>query len=113
MKDNFIQKCFQVHCSDNVATALDELKPGPARINGDSLERQIEVLEKIPRGHKIAIKDISKGEKIIKYGITIGVATKDIKKGFWVHLHNMKSLYDEGSSKLDLITGAPTDTKYD
>lgn len=113
MKDNFIQMCFQVHCSDNVATALDELKPGVARVNGDSMEGQVEVLEKIPRGHKIAIKDISKGEKIIKYGITIGVATQDIKKGFWVHLHNMKSQYDERSSKLDFVKGALTDTKYD
>lgn len=39
--------------------------------------------------HKMAIKDIAKGEQIIKYGFSIGYATEDIRKGDWVHIHNM------------------------
>ncbi len=49
----------------------------------------------IPAGHKIALKDISRGEKIIKYGEVIGVAKEDIKKGDWVHVHNVKSNLDQ------------------
>ena len=42
-------------------------------------------------GHKWAIKDIQKGENIIKYGSPIGHATCDIKQGEHVHTHNLKT----------------------
>jgi len=42
-------------------------------------------------GHKYAIRDISCGENIIKYGNPIGHATADIKKGEHIHTHNMKT----------------------
>ncbi|WP_223551912.1 UxaA family hydrolase [Aestuariivivens sp. NBU2969] len=45
----------------------------------------------IALGHKIAAKDINEGEKIIKFNMSIGSATQDIKMGEHVHLHNMKS----------------------
>lgn len=44
-------------------------------------------------GHKIARKSILQGEKIIKYGVSIGSATKDITLGEHVHMHNIKSDY--------------------
>ncbi len=49
----------------------------------------------IPAGHKYALKDIKKGETVIKYGQIIGRASKDIKKDEWVHTHNVKSHLDE------------------
>lgn len=54
-------------------------------------DEEIILKEKIPQGHKIALCDIAKGEEIIKYGSTIGIAKCDIKKGSWVHTHNMKT----------------------
>lgn len=51
--------------------------------------------ETIPAGHKFALKNIKKGEFIIKYGEIIGRATKDIKKGEWVHTQNVRSHLDE------------------
>ncbi len=42
-------------------------------------------------GHKSALRDISKGEDIIKYGYPIGCATADIATGDKVHSHNMKT----------------------
>ncbi|MDD2362231.1 MAG: altronate dehydratase family protein [Oscillospiraceae bacterium] len=42
-------------------------------------------------GHKIALKDISEGENIIKYGFPIGHATQNISKGESVHTHNLKT----------------------
>lgn len=51
--------------------------------------------ENIPAGHKFALKEIKKGETIIKYGQIIGRATADIKSGDWVHTHNVKSHLDE------------------
>ncbi|MBE7087543.1 MAG: altronate dehydratase [Clostridiales bacterium] len=49
----------------------------------------------IPAGHKYALKDIKRGEYVIKYGEIIGRATCDIKKGEWVHSNNLKSHLDE------------------
>ncbi len=49
----------------------------------------------IPAGHKYALKDINKGEFVIKYGEIIGRASQDIKEGEWVHSHNVKSHLDE------------------
>lgn len=49
----------------------------------------------IPAGHKFALKDIKKGEYVIKYGEIIGRAKCDIVKGEWVHSHNLESHLDE------------------
>ena len=40
-------------------------------------------------GQKYALREIAAGENIIKYGNPIGHATKDIRKGEWVHSHNL------------------------
>jgi (2R)-sulfolactate sulfo-lyase subunit alpha len=45
----------------------------------------------IPIGHKIALKDLKKGDTVIKYGEDVGVMTRDAKKGDWVHVHNLKT----------------------
>ena len=42
-------------------------------------------------GHKYALRDIAAGEKVIKYGMPIGVATATIGKGEHIHTHNMKT----------------------
>ena len=54
--------------------------------------------DNIPAGHKIALKDIKKGDSVIKYGMVIGKASQDIKEGEWVHTHNLKSHLDENFS---------------
>jgi len=42
-------------------------------------------------GHKHALCDIEAGERVIKYGYPIGIATEKISKGAHVHSHNMKT----------------------
>lgn len=108
-----MQDAFQIDIKDNVATALVPLLPGSVHLKGDTQADVIAVLENVPVGHKIAVKDIKAGDKIIKYGIVIGRAVRDIKCGQWVHLHCMCSIYDERSSHLDIYTGAPKDIKYE
>ena len=82
------------------------------RLLGDAANPSIQAMEAIPVGHKIALADIAEGEMIIKYGVVIGRATKAIPAGSWVHLHVMRSNYDERSSHLNVVTGAPEDTVY-
>ncbi|MBN2158608.1 MAG: UxaA family hydrolase [Spirochaetes bacterium] len=46
-------------------------------------------LADIPYGHKVACRDIADGQDIIKYGELIGRAKGLLKKGEWIHLHNL------------------------
>lgn len=107
------ESAFQIDANDNVATALCALKPGKTALIGQETGKTCLVTTEIPKGHKLALKDIKQGEDIIKYGVRIGRASEDIKQGAWVHLHNMRSVYDERSSHLDAVTGAPKDIRYE
>ena len=107
------QRAFQIEHADNVATALTPLAPGAVTLLGDAAEKSVEAVGEVPVGHKIALRDIAAGEDIVKYGVVIGRATKDIPRGTWVHLHCMRSVYDERSSHLDAVTGAPKDIRYE
>lgn len=78
---------------DNVVVATYELKAGdevtyPLPSGG---EGHLMAVQDIPLFHKIAREDIDKGEKVVKYGEYIGVATRDIKAGEHVHVHNVES----------------------
>lgn len=106
-------RAFQIEAKDNVATALTVIPVGNLRLLGNTEKAEMEALEEIPLGHKIALCDIARGDMIVKYGIPIGKATKHIKKGCWVHLHCVRSNYDERSSHLDIYTGAPADIDYE
>ncbi|MFY9218018.1 MAG: UxaA family hydrolase, partial [Tepidanaerobacteraceae bacterium] len=86
---------LKINERDNVAVALDTITEGET-FSVDSLS--IKALEKIDKGHKIALRDIKQGENVIKYGFPIGHATTDIKAGQWVHTHNVKTNLGEISS---------------
>ncbi len=47
--------------------------------------------QNIPLGHKVALGPVKAGEKIVKYNVPIGNATKDISQGEHVHTHNLKT----------------------
>ncbi|MFO1487904.1 MAG: UxaA family hydrolase [Verrucomicrobiota bacterium] len=102
-------RAFQIQPQDNVATLIDDAPAGVVEIFG-AASGEVFASEKITHGHKLAIRDIAKGEAVIKYGVRIGHATQAIPRGAWVHLHNMASDLDVRSGTLDLHSGAPTDT---
>lgn len=79
---------FQIHADDNVAVAVDAVAKGSSVTVGGA---SFAVCQDIPAGHKIAIKEIKKGEDVIKYGFPIGTAKMDIPQGSWVHTHNVQS----------------------
>ena len=79
---------LQIDVSDNVAVAIHDMKAGDSfAYKGNSYTLK----EDIARGHKFALKDIAKGENVVKYGFPIGHATQDIQRGAWVHTHNVKT----------------------
>jgi altronate dehydratase small subunit len=76
--------------SDNVAVAAQAIAAGePLAIAGGTLT----ALAAIPPGHKVAVRAIAAGEKVLKYGHPIGSATRDIRAGEHVHTQNLKSDY--------------------
>lgn len=87
---------------DNVATVVEaQLRDSEISIDLSGRLETIRVLEDIPFAHKFAIKDIRRGESIIKYGEVIGVATADIRKGQYVHVHNLESCRGRGDHPVD------------
>ena len=86
-----IRSAIMLDRTDNVATAIQDLD---ASVLVAITEHGIEVklLQPIPFGHKFALSDIAANAKVIKYGAVIGVATKFIKAGEHIHLHNLRSL---------------------
>ena len=61
--------------------------------------KKIEAREEIPFAHKIALRKISKGGAVIKYGERIGRATRMIRPGEWVHIHNVEGERGKGRKK--------------
>ena len=55
--------------------------------------QRLRVAGSLGLGHKLALRPITAGETILKYGVPIGSATRDISAGEHVHVHNMKSDY--------------------
>lgn len=49
------------------------------------------VLNDIPIGHKLALKPLSVGDTVIKYGTDIGKVIAPIKQGEHLHVHNVKT----------------------
>jgi altronate dehydratase small subunit len=85
------------HANDNVATAVKDLKEGQeVMVDVDGKEVKVKLLNDVLFGHKFALKDISKGENIIKYSEVIGKATQLIKMGEHVHVHNIESVRGRG-----------------
>ncbi|MBQ8136474.1 MAG: altronate dehydratase, partial [Clostridia bacterium] len=74
---------------DMVAVALEPLAAGVEAFYGAGC---VTPLEDIPMGHKVALRDIQKGEPVIKYGFPIGEATRDIPRGGHVHTENLHTL---------------------
>lgn len=87
-----MQEWMRIHPQDVVAVALRDLKKGQVlSVDG----RDVVLEQDIPRGHKVALTLIKKGQDVMKYGNPIGHATKDIFPGEWVHLHNVATNLEE------------------
>lgn len=94
-----LKLALKVSDSDNVATIFaDNITDGTEveiRDKKGEGERVI-VRGDVPYGHKIAVTEIKKGGLILKYGEEIGIATADIQKGEYVHVHNLDSMRGRG-----------------
>jgi len=79
---------IRVHASDNVAVVAADVRAGDVVRLADGSE--VQAVEVIPRGSKVALGPIACGEAVIRYGEEIGRATQDIAAGDYVHTHNLR-----------------------
>lgn len=83
-----LKPVLRIQPVDNVAVALTELKAGEEiRLSQES----ITIAENIPSGHKVALTALAVGDRVIKYGYSIGIITSGVQPGQWVHTHNMST----------------------
>ncbi len=81
MQSSPTARYIQVHPSDNVAIVVNEggLPAGAKFSSG------LVLLETVPEAHKVALETVAEGAPIIRYGVTIGYARREIAAGSWVH----------------------------
>lgn len=83
-----LKKTIIINPLDNVAVALCDLKKGETH-------EGLTLAEDITKGHKFTLREVKKGENIIKYGSPIACAKQDIPAGFHVHTHNVQTNLSE------------------
>ena len=89
-----MKKAIQLDDRDNVATVTDDVSKGEqVEVLGPMGEVILDAkpVEDVMFGHKLALRRLGKGDEIVKYGEVIGVASKQIAVGEWVHTHNVES----------------------
>lgn len=95
-------QAIQIHVEDNVATVVrDCLKDESITIQSPRSNFMIKLGKNVPFGHKVALKNINKGEIVIKYGRVIGKATNRIVAGALVGVHNIEGLRGRGDLNVD------------
>ena len=80
---------------DDVAAVLYGVDKGDTVTITDAVSGKplmhLDVRQKIPFGHKVALREIASDKPVLRYGWPIGIATADIRVGEHVHSHNMRS----------------------
>ena len=97
MINESLRQAVLCNSKDNVVTATSVIRAGTfLDLSGG---KRIEVREEIPFAHKIALRRISRGGAVIKYGERIGRATRVIQPGELVHIHNVTGERGKGRKK--------------
>ncbi len=79
---------IKINPADNVAVAINPLSSGTVvNVEGD----EIKLVSDIPAGHKFALRDISEGENVIKYGFPIGHARHAVCSGSFLDHNDIKT----------------------
>jgi altronate hydrolase len=76
---------------DNVGVALRDIAANEQARSAGGF--QLPAIERIAQGHKMALRNIAEGENIVRFGVSVGLATTAIPQGRLVHVHNVKSQY--------------------
>ncbi|MFW2336091.1 UxaA family hydrolase, partial [Ilumatobacter sp.] len=77
---------LRLHPADDVVIALRDIAAGAAvDVDGERMIANVA----IPAGHKMAVRNLTRGDAVHRYAQVIGSATSDIAAGDHVHGHNL------------------------
>jgi galactarate dehydratase len=76
--------------------------------SGTELPSGLILRDQVPQGHKVALIDIPADGAVLRYGIPIGYALKDIPAGSWVHERLLKMPSARELDNLPIATVKPT-----
>ncbi len=79
-----VSPVLRLHPNDDVVIARRQLVSGT-----QIAEEKVTVTGLVPPGHKLAVRAVARGAPVRRYNQIIGFATRDIRPGEHVHLHNM------------------------
>ena len=91
---------IRLHPSDDVVIARAQL------VGGSVVEGGVAVRGLAPAGHKVALRDIAAGAPVRRYDQIIGFASRPIRAGEHVHVHNLDMGPDKGGFARDYAFGA-------
>ncbi len=102
-KDDVKPLYIQVHPRDNVAIIVNPegLPAGTQFADGLTLR------ERIPQAHKVALHDLNSGDAVRRYGHVIGLASRPIAQGSWVHEDAIELPRPPALGELPLATATP------
>ena len=87
MQKLFSEIALQLNQNDNVAIAQTDIAPGTVTRMPDG--NALTMRDRVPVGHKFALREIDAGAAVLRYGYRIGAATQPIQPGDWIHSHNL------------------------
>ncbi len=80
--------------NDDVGVAVEDLAAG-TEVGAVTLEGQpvstVTLVDNVPLGHKVAMRDLEQGKEVVEYGRVIGMASQAARRGSHVHTHNLKT----------------------
>jgi altronate hydrolase len=79
-----VELTIRLHPDDDVVIARLEIQTGTL-VSKENVRAAVT----IPAGHKLAVRDLAQGKPVRRYNQIIGFATRDIKAGEHVHVHNL------------------------
>jgi altronate hydrolase len=92
-----LKKSILLNARDSVVIATQPLAAGDQIQVGD---QTIEIRSQIPPGHKVAILPVEVDQPILKFGWSIGAATRPIQPGDHVHVHNIRANHEVDFSSI-------------
>lgn len=75
---------IQIKPEDNVAITVAAVSKGTQVAPG------VVAACDIPQAHKVALKDLKKGDEVLRYGVVLGYLTVDVPCGGWINEHMLE-----------------------
>jgi galactarate dehydratase len=94
---------IRMHALDNVAIVANDGGLPVGTVLADGLVLR----DRVPQGHKVALIDLVAQAPVLRYGIPIGYALKDIPAGSWVHERLLDMPDARGLDNLPIATVKP------